>query len=98
MLPTGSEKTEKKQTKENRKRKHKMKQFVLIMTRSGLLAGITLSICISNSREFYASHFLGSILVLQVLFWSIVEIEFFAQFSVDHLSYPVLPHLVLLQC
>ena len=43
--------------------------FFLIRTRSGLLAGIKWSVCISKSQKFYESHFQGWILVCAYTIW-----------------------------
>ena len=51
-----------------------------------------------NSKEFYASHFLGWILVCAIPFGDMVKFIYFEQFPVDCLSHPVMPSFVLVHC
>ena len=47
-----------------------------------------------SPREFLVSHSLGQILIYAYTIRSMVKFQFLKQFSVDHLSHPVMPALV----
>ena len=79
--------------------------LLLIIMRSGLLAGIRWSVCIlkshrslceSFSRTGCASNFLGK--APGCAYVCMVELKFPAHFPVDHLADPVVSRLVLLLC
>ena len=72
--------------------------FLLIIIRSGLLAEIRWSVCISKSHRTVCVIFLDRCWVVHIPFVGMVKFKFLAHFPVDHLSLPVMSSLVLLLC
>ena len=73
--------------------------FLLIIIRSGLLAEIRWSVCISKShRSLCVCHFLGHVGVVHIPFLSMVKFKCLSHLPVDHLDHPVVSSLVLLLC
>ena len=64
--------------------------FLLIITRSGFLAGIRWSDCISKYQRIFCLIFNNWFLFLQILFGSMVNFHLLVQFPVDKLSAPTL--------
>ena len=69
--------------------------LLLIIMRSGLLAGIRGSVCMFKSHR---SLFLDRYRVVHIPFFCMVELKFPAHFPVDHLADPVVSRPVLLLC
>ena len=71
--------------------------FFLISIRSGLLAKIRWSVCMSKSHRSLCVEFsrTGAGLCIYHLF---VKFKFLAHFPVDHLADPVVSHRILLLC
>ena len=68
--------------------------FFLIINRSGLLAGIWGSICITKSMRIFDVSFLrDGFWLVHIPFGCMVEIKSLAQFLVDYHSHPVMPGL-----
>ena len=73
--------------------------FPLIITRSGILAGIRWSVCMTKSQRILCVSFLGQILAcVYTIFSCMVKFRFLAQFLVNPLSHPVVSNLVLFLC
>ena len=72
--------------------------LLLIIIRSGLLAEIRWSVCISKShRSVCVCHF-SRCWVVHIPFVGMVKFKLLAHFPVDHLAHPVVSSLVLLLC
>ena len=63
--------------------------ILLIIIRSGLLAEIRWSVCMSKSLRFW---------IVQITFVRMVKFKFLAHLPGDHLAHPVVSHLILLLC
>ena len=73
--------------------------FFFIIIRSGLLAEIRWSVCISKSHgSLCASFFLDNCWVLHIPFVGMIKFKILAHLPVDHLSHPVGSSLILLLC
>ena len=73
--------------------------FLLIIIRSGLLAGFRWSVYIFKShRSLCVSFFLDRCWVVHITFVSVVKLKFLAHFTVDHLANPIVSRLIPLLC
>ena len=63
--------------------------FLLIIIRSGLLAGISWSVCMLKSHRSLCVSFSRTSAWLHIPFVSMVKFKFLAHFPVDHLTDPV---------
>ena len=70
---------------------------MLIIIRSGLLAEIRWSVCISKSHRSLCVSF-SRCWVVYISFISTVKLKFLTHFPVDHIAHPVLSRFVLLLC
>ena len=73
--------------------------FLLIVIRSGLLAGIRWSVCLLKShRSLCVSFSRTGAWFVHMPFVTKVKFKFLAHFPVDHLADPVVSRLILLLC
>ena len=72
--------------------------FLLIITRSGRLADIRWSVCISKSQRSLCLILQDRFLSCAYTICSIVKFKFLAQFPVDHFAHPVVPSLIFFLC
>ena len=73
--------------------------FLLIIIRSGLLAEIWWSVCMSKfPRRLCVSFSRTGCWVVHIPFLGMVKFKFLAHFLVNHLAHPVVSSLVLLLC
>ena len=86
-------------------RKNKVHNFasslfllLLIITRSGRLAEIRWSICLSKSNRSLFLILLERCWVVHIPFVRMVKLKFLAQFLVDHLAHQVMSSLIHLRC
>ena len=70
--------------------------LLLTITKSGRLAEIRGSVCISNPRKFCASQSLRRILAVPISFVSMVKFQLPVQFPVDHLLHPVVIIIIII--
>ena len=71
--------------------------LLLIILRSGLVAGIRWSVCMLKSHRSLCVSF-SRCWVVHIPFVSMVKFKFLAHFPDDHLADPVVSRLILLQC
>ena len=72
--------------------------LLLTITRSGRLAGMRWSVCISKSEEFLRLILPDKFWVVHKPFVRMVKFELLAQFQVDHLLCPVVSILIHFLC
>ena len=73
--------------------------FLLIITSSGLLAGIKGSVCISKSNRVLCVSFpKDKFWFVHIPFGIMVKFQTCVQFPVDHFHQPIVPKLILLLC
>ena len=69
--------------------------FLLIIIRSGLLAEIRWSVCMSKSHGSLCVIFLDRCWIVHILFVGMVKFKFLGHFPVDHFAHPVVSSPVL---
>ena len=72
--------------------------LLLIIIRSGFLAEIRWSVCMSNTHRYLCVTFLDRYWVVHIPFVRIVKFKFLAHHSEDHLAHPVVSSLIPLLC
>ena len=73
--------------------------FLLFIIKSGCLAEIRRSVCMSKSNRSLCVPFSrkdAGLYIYHLFIWS--NLNFFAQFPVDHLANPIMPSLILFLC